>query len=259
MTETLAAVLLGFFAAGYFVLGGADIGVGMMLPFLGRDGRERRLVVAAIGPFFLAHEVWLVATAGLLVGAFPALEAELFGGLFPLVVAVVTGWVVRDMGLWSRGRAGGRAWPAVCDAAVTLGSWTVAGGWAWILAGLVTGVTDEVARGPAVAVLAVVVAGIFALHGLAFAGLRLTGPLHARARALTGPAGDRATFALTAAAMAALVLAAGARLDVTGAAADDTTLALFVPAVYAVLPLLLLGQVVTWRIFRRRVTGPSYL
>ncbi|TDD66476.1 cytochrome d ubiquinol oxidase subunit II [Jiangella aurantiaca] len=242
----MAAVLLGFFATGYFVLGGADIGVGMMLPFLGRDGGRRRLVVATIVPFFLANEVWLVATAGLLIGAFPALEAELFPGLFPLIVALVTGWIVRDMGLWSRERAGARVWPAVCDTVVTLGSWTVAGAWAWILAGLLTGVTDGVAGGAVVALLGAVVVALFALHGLAFAGLRLP-----------GRTGGRARFALTAGALAAVVLAVGARLEFAGSAADDATLRLLVPAVGAVLPLLLIGQVVTWWVFRHRVAGPS--
>lgn len=244
MTETLAAILLGFFALGYFVLGGADIGAGMMLPLLGRGGR-RPLVVAAIVPFFLANEVWLVATAGLLIGAFPALEAQLFPALFPLIVTLVTGWIVRDMGLWSRERAGGRVWPAICDAAVTLGSWTVAGSWAWILAGLLTGVADEVAGGAVVASLGAVVVALFALHGLAFAGLRLP-----------GRSGGRRWFALTAGGLAAVVLAAGARLEFAGSAADDATLRLLVPAVASMLPLLLVGQVVTWRVFRHRVAGP---
>ncbi|PZF81656.1 cytochrome d ubiquinol oxidase subunit II [Jiangella anatolica] len=254
MTETLAAVLLGFFAAGYFVLGGADIGAGMLLPFLGRDGGERRQVVAAIVPFFLADEVWLVATAGLLIGAFPDAEARLLPGLLPLVVALLAGWIVRDMGLWTRNRAGGRVWPAVCDTAVTLGSWTVAGSWAWLLAGLFTGSTS-VARGADVVLLAGLVVALFVLHGLAFARLRLTGRAYERARAVSGGAGDRATFAVTATLAALLPVAAGARLDLTGSAADGATLDLLVPAVYAMLPLLLAGQVLTWWTFRERVTA----
>ncbi|WP_053202234.1 cytochrome d ubiquinol oxidase subunit II [Jiangella muralis] len=251
MTETLAAVLLGFFATGYLVLGGADIGAGMLLPFLGRDERERRRVVAAIVPFFLAHEVWLVATAGLLIGAFPGLEARLFPGLFPLIVALVAGWIVRDVGLWARTQVAHVA----CDVAVTAGSWTVAGAWGWILAGLLTGVTDSVAGGAGVALIAAVVVGLFAVHGLAFARLRLTGRPLERARAVTGGAGDRATFAVTAAMLAVLVVAAGARIGLSGSAADDATLRLLVPALYAVLPLLLAGQVVTWRVFRHRVAA----
>lgn len=249
MTETLAAVLLGFFAAGYLVLGGADIGAGMMLPFLGRGAGERRQVVAAIVPFFLAHEVWLVATAGLLIGAFPGLEARLFPGLFPLIVALVAGWIVRDVGLWARTQVAHVAY----DVAVTAGSWAVAGAWGWILAGLLTGVTDAVAGGAGVALIAVAVVALFAVHGLAFARLRLTGRPLERARALTGGAGARATFAVTAVLLAVLVVAAGARIGLSGSAADDATLRLLVPAVLVALPLLLIGQVATWRVFRHRV------
>src|SRR5690606_21176868 len=69
--------ILAFFALGYLVLAGADIGVGMALPYLGRTPEERREVIAAIAPFFLGNEVWLVVTAGVLAGLFPKLEGEL--------------------------------------------------------------------------------------------------------------------------------------------------------------------------------------
>ena len=62
--DTLALALLAFFATGYFVLAGADIGTGMLTPYLGRTDRERRLVIASFAPFFLGNEVWLIATAG---------------------------------------------------------------------------------------------------------------------------------------------------------------------------------------------------
>ncbi|MFD2348479.1 cytochrome d ubiquinol oxidase subunit II [Nonomuraea ferruginea] len=55
--------ILAFFALGYLVLAGADIGVGMALPYLGRTPAERREAIAAIAPFFLGNEVWLVVTA----------------------------------------------------------------------------------------------------------------------------------------------------------------------------------------------------
>ncbi|SPT64287.1 cytochrome d ubiquinol oxidase subunit II [Actinomadura madurae] len=131
--ESLAVVLLAVFAGGYLVLGGADVGVGMLLPWLGRDQRERRLVIASFAPFFLGNEVWLVAAAGLVAGAFPGLEHRLLEELFPLFVVLLIGWVVRDMGLWLRagwtrrrgaGRATRRSWRAV-------GRWRWRGGRCW--------------------------------------------------------------------------------------------------------------------------------
>lgn len=257
--ETLAVALLGFFTAGYLVLGGADLGVGMLLPYLGRDGNERRLVLAAIAPFFLGNEVWLIAAAGVFVGCFPALEGELFSGQFTVLVPLLVGWMVRDAGLWWRGRAAYGAWHAVCDGMVVAGSWTAALSWGWLLAGLLTGDPAEPATGPAAVLTAPGVAVLFAVHGLAFGSLRLTGGPHRRARQPVGRTGERQTFALTALAMAALPIAAGVRLPLADTAARGPVLGLLVPVLLAVTPLLVAAQVWLWRVFRGRVTNPSYL
>src|SRR5690242_17938777 len=98
----------------------------MLLPVL---GRERRLTIAAIAPFFLGNEVWLVATAGLLTALFPVLEVHVFGRVWGAVVVLVAGWIVRDMGLWLRGRRDGTRWQAFWDLATVTGSWAVAASW----------------------------------------------------------------------------------------------------------------------------------
>lgn len=248
--ELLAIALLGFFVLGYLVLGGADIGVGMTLPFLGRDSDDRRVVIAAIAPFFLGNEVWLVATAGILAGGFPVLEGTLLSGLFGAFVALLVGWVVRDMGLWLRGRVDARMWRALCDAAITVGSATVALCWGWVFTRLLLGTS-----GPATVVGAVAIAALFAAHGLAFAGLRLSGTLRDRVGRLGWPR----SFAATSAAMALLCLAVGLRLPLSTSAADPATLSLIMPVLLVVTPLLVAAQAMVWRIFRHRVKGPSYL
>ncbi|MFM9371832.1 cytochrome d ubiquinol oxidase subunit II [Streptomyces sp. Da 82-17] len=258
--ETLSVGLLAFFTAGYFVLGGADIGTGMLAPFLGRGDAERRLVLTSFAPFFLGNEVWLVAAAGLLIGCFPELEGELLSGQFAVVVPLLAGWVVRDAGLWLRGRAGGSRWRAVCDGAVVCGSWAVALSWGWLLAGLFTGSAGSVATGPVAVLTSLAVAALFAAHGLGFAAMRLTGDPYARARVLVGRSGRPwQTFALTGTLMAALPLLAGLTLPLTESAADGTTLAFLVPALLVVTPLLVAVQAWTWRTFRHRVTRPSYI
>lgn len=66
-------------------------------------------------------------------GAFPGLEHRLLEELFPLFVVLLIGWVVRDMGLWLRGRVDAAGWRGACDAAVVAGSWALALAWGSVL------------------------------------------------------------------------------------------------------------------------------
>ncbi|MFG1701298.1 cytochrome d ubiquinol oxidase subunit II [Nonomuraea sp. NPDC049309] len=246
--------VLAFFALGYLVLAGADIGVGMALPYLGRTPGERREVIAAIAPFFLGNEVWLVATAGVLAGLFPRLESELLHGNFTMVVALLLAWVVRDAGLWLRGRLPGARWQAFWDGAIVAGSWGLALSLGMILAGVLLGV-----GGPVALLGALVLAALFAVHGLAFAALRLQGALRARAALPSGPssggAGEWRTYALTSVALLVVGVLAGLRLPLE----PGTSGPLLVPVVLALLPFLVAAQAWVWWTFRHRVSGPSYL
>lgn len=259
--ETLAAGLLGFFTVGWSVLAGADLGLGMVLPYLARGPHERRLAVAAVVPFFLGSEVWLVAAAGVFTGCFTVLEGELFQGHAMVLIPLLAGWMLRDTGLWwhvnGQPRGGRRGGLALGDWLVTGGSWAVALSWGWLLAGLFAGTPGHVAGGFPAALTALGVAALFAAHGLAFGALRLTGGPRERARRLTVRAlGPRRALAVTGLAMAVLPPAAGARLPLAESAVTEPVLGLLVPALLAVLPLLLAAQVWMWRSFTRRPWRP---
>ncbi|MQA83715.1 MAG: cytochrome d ubiquinol oxidase subunit II [Streptosporangiales bacterium] len=190
--ETLWLALLGTFFAGYFVLGGYDYGVGMLLPVVGRDDRERRQVLNALGPFFLGNEVWLIAAAGVLFGAFPLLEGRLLSGLYPFVVTILVGLVVGNAAVQLRSRHSGAAGRRFWDGLVVAGGLVPALAWgaavgAWLRgvpvdAGghVVFGLTDLV--NPVVAAWAAAVAALFTAHGAAFLALRLPGEFAERAR-----------------------------------------------------------------------------
>ncbi|WP_063784151.1 cytochrome d ubiquinol oxidase subunit II [Streptomyces sp. SBT349] len=249
--ELIAAALLALFTAGYFVLGGADIGLGMLLPHLGRDEAERRLTTAALWPLFLGNEVWLVAAGGVLAGCFPALEGEVFPGLLPVLVPLLAGWVLRDAGLWWRRRV-----PLTGDVLITAGSWAVALAWGWLAASLPTGEFAAPAPPALGAPTAVAVALLFLAHGLGFATLRLTGAPFQRARTLAGRQAGWNSFALTSAVMAALPVLAGARLPLTEHAASTAVLGVVVPVLLVALPPLAAVQVWLWRVAGGRATAP---
>jgi cytochrome bd ubiquinol oxidase subunit II len=242
--------ILAFFALGYLVLAGADVGVGMALPYLGRSAAERREVIAAIAPFFLGNEVWLVAAGGVLAGLFPQVEGELLSGNYAVVVALLVSWIVRDMGLWLRGRVPGVRWQAFWDGGIVAGSWGLALSWGMLLGDVLLGF-----EGPFVALPALLVAALFAVHGLSFASLRLRGELRERAGVLSGGAGEWRTYALTAFALVAVGVLAGLRLPLTPGSSGEV----LAPAILTMMPLLVATQAWVWWTFRGRVSGPSYL
>ena len=171
--------LLGLFFATYLVLGGYDYGVGLLLA---RGGTARRTALNAIGPFFLGNEVRLVATVGILFGAFPTLEGELLSGLYPAVVGALAGVILVTAGVQLRSRPqGGRA-RAGWDRVIVVGSALAALGWGALLAGLLQGVplrADGHVDGlthlftPFVAAAALAMLALVAAQGATFLTLRL--------------------------------------------------------------------------------------
>ena len=69
--------LIGFFFAAYFLLEGFDLGVGLLLPFLGRNEEERGTMFRTIGPVWDGNEVWLVIAGASMFAAFPTWYATM--------------------------------------------------------------------------------------------------------------------------------------------------------------------------------------
>ncbi len=53
-------LLLGILLIGFAVMDGFDLGVGMLLPFVGRGDTERRVIINTIGPVWEANNIWLI-------------------------------------------------------------------------------------------------------------------------------------------------------------------------------------------------------
>ena len=81
-------MLLGVLLAGYAVLDGFDLGVGM-LHLLARGDDERRTLIATIGPIWDGNEVWLVTFGGALFAAFPEAYATVFSGFYIVFMLVL--------------------------------------------------------------------------------------------------------------------------------------------------------------------------
>ncbi|MGG6695688.1 UNVERIFIED_CONTAM: cytochrome d ubiquinol oxidase subunit II, partial [Salmonella enterica subsp. enterica serovar Weltevreden] len=71
-------VLITVLWVGFFFRERFDFGVARLLPFLGRDDKDRRLMVNTIGPTWDGNEVWLLTAGGATFAAFPGWYATMF-------------------------------------------------------------------------------------------------------------------------------------------------------------------------------------
>jgi cytochrome bd ubiquinol oxidase subunit II len=113
----LIAVLI----IGYAILDGFDFGVGILSLF-GRDEKERRIHVNAIGPVWDGNEVWLITGGGALFAAFPAVYATVFSGFYIALMLLLAALIFRAVSFEFRNKVDSPAWRHAWDWAFGLGS-----------------------------------------------------------------------------------------------------------------------------------------
>src|SRR5467141_5428909 len=183
----------------YVALDGRNFGAGMLHWFVARTPEERRQVVAAIGPLWSWHEVWLVGFGGTLVAIFPRLMASAFAGYYLALFLILWCLILRGISLEVGGHINDRLWQAYWDFMFVCSNFLLA-----ILFGAAAGnvargvpvdvqgnfsmafFTDFNVRGHvglllwytvSIAILAVV---MLAAHGATYLTLKTEGPVHDR-------------------------------------------------------------------------------
>src|SRR6266480_3828288 len=100
---------------GYIVLDGRNFGAGMLQWFVARTPEERRQVIAAIGPLWTWHEVWLLGFGGTLIAIFPRLMASAFAGYYLALFLILWRLILRGISLEVGGHINDRLWQAYWD------------------------------------------------------------------------------------------------------------------------------------------------
>lgn len=114
---TLAAML-----TTYAVLDGYDLGVGAIHLWVARSNPERRVSLNAIGPVWNGNEVWLIASGGMMVVAFPRLYAAAFSGFYLALIVVLWLLILRGVAIEFRGQIGHELWSGFWDATFWIAS-----------------------------------------------------------------------------------------------------------------------------------------
>ncbi len=107
-------VLLGVLLAGYAILDGFDLGVGI-LHLAARNERERRLMINSIGPLWDGNEVWLVTFGGAMFAAFPNAYATIFSGFYAAFMLLLFALIFRAVSIEFRGKRDSAAWKRFWD------------------------------------------------------------------------------------------------------------------------------------------------
>src|SRR3954462_6102172 len=192
--ETFWFIVVAFFWTGFFVLEGFDFGVGVLHTVVGRDERERRTALNAIGPFWDGNEVWLIVAGAAMFAAFPAWYATMFSGLYLALLLVLAALIARgvsfEFGEKVRGLRARRLWTwatTLASAAIPL---LLGIGLGDLVAGLPIGADQEYAGGVADMFtgygvwVGITLLALCVLHGAAFLTLKTSGRVRLRARSV---------------------------------------------------------------------------
>jgi cytochrome bd ubiquinol oxidase subunit II len=190
--ENFWFVLIAVLWGGYFVLEGFDFGVGMLLPFVPRDERQRGAMFESIGPLWDGNEVWLVVAGGATFAAFPAWYGTMFSGFYLALLLILFFLIVRVVSFEWRGKSDSPRWRTVWMWANAGGSAGIALIWGIGLSSLLHGVpidsSGNYAGGFSNLFTGYTVLGgiafvlLFAFHGAIFLTLRTLGDLCERSR-----------------------------------------------------------------------------
>ncbi|MDC9822729.1 cytochrome d ubiquinol oxidase subunit II [Devosia sp. ZB163] len=113
--------LLGILLIGFAIMGGRDLGIGTLLPFVARTDEERRILLNLAGPTWEGNQVWLILGGAAIFAAFPPLYAVSFSGFYVAMIAILLALILRPVGFKYRSKLADPRWRATWDWALFIG------------------------------------------------------------------------------------------------------------------------------------------
>jgi cytochrome d ubiquinol oxidase subunit II len=108
-------LFVGVLLIGFAITDGMDMGVGNLLPFLGKNDDERRVMINTVGPHWDGNQVWLITAGGAIFAAWPAVYAAAFSGFYVAMLLVLFALFFRPVGFDYRSKLGDQRWRKAWD------------------------------------------------------------------------------------------------------------------------------------------------
>lgn len=106
---------LGVLLVGFAIMDGKDLGVGTLLPLVGRSDVERRVMLNTIGPHWEGNQVWFITAGGATFAAWPLVYAAAFSGFYVALILTLFALLLRPVGFDYRSKIPDARWRTVWD------------------------------------------------------------------------------------------------------------------------------------------------
>jgi cytochrome d ubiquinol oxidase subunit II len=120
--ESIWFFLWGLLWAVYFMTDGFDLGIGTLMPFLGKTEEDKRVMVTSMGPLWDGNEVWLLTAGGVTFAAFPQVYAVMFSSLYSALMLILFALILRGVAFEFRSKVDSDSWRKVWDVCIFIGS-----------------------------------------------------------------------------------------------------------------------------------------
>jgi cytochrome d ubiquinol oxidase subunit II len=197
---------------GFAIFDGFDLGVAALLPLVGHDDGERRLLINAVGPVWEGNQVWFILGGGAAFAAWPPVYAASFSGFYVAMFLVLVALILRPVAFKFRSKIEDSRWRLTWDWVLCVGGIVPAVVFGVAFGNLLQGVPfhlDSELRpfytggflellNPFGLLAGLVSLAMLVMHGAAFAAVKTSGPVAGRSRryAMSAALATTALFAL---------------------------------------------------------------
>lgn len=113
-------VLIGVLFVGFAIADGFDMGVGALVPIIGKTDSQRRVMINSIAPHWDGNQVWLITAGGALFAAWPMVYATSFSGFYLAMIVTLAALWLRPVALDYRSKIETTKWRNNWDICISI-------------------------------------------------------------------------------------------------------------------------------------------